>query len=96
MTVSHSRFESLIFLIFLFLKVIITMPIFFTAVDANGRGLLYSGILDCARKITKTEGLLAFYKGMGPSYFRQAPHTVLLLIFWDMLKDVQKSLQSKW
>ncbi|CAG5051154.1 unnamed protein product [Parnassius apollo] len=62
------------------------------ATDANGRGLLYSGILDCARKITKTEGLLAFYKGIGPSYLRQAPHTVLLLVFWDMLKDLQNTL----
>lgn len=65
------------------------------AVDSNGRGLLYNGIIDCAKKITKTEGLLAFYKGMGPSYLRQAPHTVLLLVFWDMLKDVQKSIESK-
>lgn len=67
----------------------------FSAVDAEGRGQLYSGIVDCARKITKTEGLLAFYKGMGPSYLRQAPHTVLLLVFWDMLKDVQKSWERK-
>ncbi|XP_014371004.2 solute carrier family 25 member 35-like [Papilio machaon] len=65
------------------------------AVDANGRGLLYSGILDCARKITKTEGLLAFYKGIGPSYLRQAPHSVLLLVFWDMLKDFEKYLGLK-
>ncbi|KAL0842417.1 hypothetical protein ABMA28_014526 [Loxostege sticticalis] len=65
------------------------------SVDAEGRGQLYSGIVDCARKITKTEGLLAFYKGMGPSYLRQAPHTVLLLVFWDMLKDVQKSWERK-
>ncbi|KAM3961270.1 solute carrier family 25 member 35-like [Aphomia sociella] len=63
------------------------------AVDSEGRGILYSGIVDCARKITKTEGLLAFYKGMGPSYLRQAPHTVLLLVFWDMLKDLQKSME---
>ncbi|CAK1545098.1 unnamed protein product [Leptosia nina] len=64
------------------------------AVDSEGRGLLYTGLVDCAKKITKTEGLLAFYKGFGPSYFRQAPHSVLLLVFWDMLKDVQKSYQS--
>lgn len=64
-------------------------------VDANGRGVLYSGIADCANKITKTEGLLAFYKGIGPSYFRQAPHTVLLLVFWDILKDLQKSTTMK-
>ncbi|XP_063530875.1 solute carrier family 25 member 35-like isoform X2 [Cydia strobilella] len=64
------------------------------AVDVNGQGLLYSGIVDCAKKITKAEGLLAFYKGMGPSYLRQAPHTVLLLVFWDMLKDFQKSFEK--
>lgn len=66
------------------------------AVDAEGRGLLYTGIVDCARKITKTEGLLAFYKGIGPSYLRQAPHTVLLLVFWDMLKDLQKAVEENW
>ncbi|XP_045490980.1 solute carrier family 25 member 35-like isoform X2 [Colias croceus] len=64
------------------------------AIDAQGRGLFYEGIWDCAQKITKTEGLLAFYKGVGPSYFRQAPHTVLLLVFWDMLKDLQKNFQT--
>lgn len=63
--------------------------------DAEGRGLLYAGIADCARKITRTEGLIAFYKGIGPSYFRQAPHSVLLLVFWDMLKDLQKSFEGK-
>ncbi|KOB72302.1 Solute carrier family 25 member 35 [Operophtera brumata] len=45
--------------------------------------------------ITKTEGLLAFYKGIGPSYLRQAPHTILLLVFWDMLKDAQKVIEQK-
>ncbi|CAG9784013.1 unnamed protein product [Diatraea saccharalis] len=65
------------------------------SVDSEGRGLLYSGIIDCAQKITKTEGLLAFYKGMAPSYLRQAPHSVFLLVFWDMLKDVQKSWEIK-
>ncbi|CAH0604955.1 unnamed protein product [Chrysodeixis includens] len=63
------------------------------AIDANGRGVLYSGIIDCAKKITQSEGLLAFYKGIGPSYLRQAPHTVLLLVFWDMLKDLQKNIE---
>lgn len=65
------------------------------AVDEKGKGLLYKGIVDCAKKIIKSEGLLAFYKGLGPSYFRQAPHSVLLLVFWDMLKDLQKTLELK-
>ncbi|XP_037295620.1 solute carrier family 25 member 35 isoform X2 [Manduca sexta] len=65
------------------------------AVDANGRGMLYNGVIDCARKITQAEGLLAFYKGIGPTYLRQAPHTVLLLVFWDILKDLRKSIELK-
>lgn len=72
-------------------EITIKWDLYFPAVDAQGRGLLYSGIVDCARKITRSEGLPAFYKGMGPSYLRQAPHTVLLLVFWDMLKDAQKA-----
>ncbi|KAI5641718.1 mitochondrial carrier protein domain-containing protein [Phthorimaea operculella] len=73
---------------------VIMTRVYNQAVDSKGRGVLYSGIADCARKIAKTEGLLAFYKGMGPSYLRQAPHTVLLLVFWDMLKDARKSLED--
>ncbi|XP_037869155.1 solute carrier family 25 member 35 isoform X1 [Bombyx mori] len=64
-------------------------------VDASGNGVLYKGIIDCAQKITKTEGIPAFYKGMGPSYLRQAPHTVLLLVFWDILKDLQKKITNE-
>ncbi|KAL4707404.1 hypothetical protein ACJJTC_008589 [Scirpophaga incertulas] len=64
-------------------------------VDAQGRGVLYSGIMDCARKITKAEGLTAFYKGMAPSYLRQAPHTVLLLVFWDILKNLQQAWETQ-
>lgn len=54
--------------------------------DKNGKGLLYKNYLDCVFKIYKTEGPLAFYKGIGPMYLRLGPHTVLCLVFWDHLR----------
>jgi len=51
-----------------------------------GKGLMYSGFLDCFLKIFKKEGLLGFYKGVGPHYFRIGPHTILSLLFWDQLR----------
>ncbi|KAI5641716.1 mitochondrial carrier protein domain-containing protein [Phthorimaea operculella] len=74
---------------------VIMTRLFNQAIDKSGAGEHYSGIMDCARKTAATEGLTAFYKGMGPLYVRQAPHTVLLLVFWDILKDVQKALEGK-
>lgn len=59
---------------------------FFLGVDASGKGLLYSGYIDCVGKIWKSEGFLGFYKGIGPSYLRLGPHTVLCLVFWDKLR----------
>lgn len=73
------------------LDVIVTR-LYNQGVDLHGKGLLYSGISDCAIKITKAEGIFALYKGLGPSFLRQAPHSVLLLVFWDILKDVQRKL----
>ncbi|KAJ8725916.1 hypothetical protein PYW08_004099 [Mythimna loreyi] len=88
-----SNIGALVKTIFLNPMDVIMTRIYNQAVDANGKGIMYDGIGDCAKKIVKAEGLLAFCKGMGPSYLRQAPHTVLLLVFWDMLKDLQKSIE---
>ncbi|KAK4876384.1 hypothetical protein RN001_012806 [Aquatica leii] len=63
--------------------------------DASGKGLLYNSYLDCVKKIWKSEGFLGFYKGIGPSYFRLGPHTVLCLVFWDELKELHKKITSK-
>lgn len=46
----------------------------------------YKGFWDCVMKISRTEGLLGFYKGWAASFLRSAPHTVLSLIFWDELR----------
>lgn len=58
------------------------------AVEASGKGVLYSGYLDCVSKIFKSEGLTAFFKGIGPMYLRLGPHTVLCLMFFDHLRSV--------
>lgn len=68
------------------------MEILSAGVDAKGRGLLYDGVLDCFYKMGKTEGFLGFYKGLGPSYLRLGPHTVLVLVFWDQLKSLKNHL----
>lgn len=60
-------------------------------VDANGKGVLYSGVSDCFRKIFKTEGLSGMYKGVVANYMRLAPHSLFCLLFWDILKDLKKN-----
>jgi solute carrier family 25 oxoglutarate transporter 11 len=35
----------------------------------------YKGMLDCFVKVAKNEGLLRFYRGFGPYFFRMAPHS---------------------
>lgn len=37
-------------------------------------------------KIYKSEGFMAFYKGLGPMYLRLGPHSVLCLVFFDQLR----------
>lgn len=53
----------------------------------TGRGRLYSGIFDCMGKIFRSEGILAFYKGLTASFIRIGPHTVLSLSFWQFFRN---------
>ncbi|CAG9815639.1 unnamed protein product [Phaedon cochleariae] len=62
--------------------------------DKYGKGKYYANYLDCVYKIYKTEGLSAFYKGLGPMYLRLGPHTVLCMVFWDKLKSFQSRFDS--
>lgn len=71
---------------------LISTRIYNQGVDAQGRGLIYKGYMDCVVKIMKTEGFFGFYKGIGPSYLRLGPHTVLCLVFWDILNGYYRSL----
>ncbi|XP_029413428.1 solute carrier family 25 member 35 isoform X2 [Nannospalax galili] len=54
--------------------------------DTQGKGLMYRGILDALLQTARTEGILGMYKGIGASYFRLGPHTILSLFFWDQLR----------
>ncbi|XP_049867583.1 solute carrier family 25 member 35-like [Pectinophora gossypiella] len=74
---------------------VVTTRLYNQPVDNLGKGVLYQGVADCARKIATTEGPLAFYKGLLPYYFRQVPQSILLLMFWDVLKDLQKTFMGK-
>lgn len=54
--------------------------------DAQGKGLMYRGLLDALLQTARTEGVFGMYKGLGASYFRLGPHTILSLFFWDQLR----------
>lgn len=60
-------------------------------VDEHGRGLYYRGWFDCFYKIWKAEGFYGFYKGFWPNYLRIAPHTTLVLLFFDELLRLKEN-----
>ncbi|MEQ2181930.1 hypothetical protein GOODEAATRI_016761 [Goodea atripinnis] len=62
-------------------------------VNHLGKGQLYNGFTDCFSKTLKKEGLTGLYKGLGASYFRLGPHTILSLFFWDELRKLHQKLR---
>ncbi|KAH8250726.1 hypothetical protein KR038_001063 [Drosophila bunnanda] len=68
---------------------VVTTRMYNQPVDANGRGLLYRGLVDCFIKILRKEGLFGMYKGFWPVYFRSAPHTTLTFILFDKLLQLR-------
>ncbi|XP_037824945.1 solute carrier family 25 member 35-like [Lucilia sericata] len=61
--------------------------------DERGR---YNGWLDCFLKICRTEGIYGLYKGFWANYLRIAPHSTLVLLFFDELLIVRdKYRESK-
>ncbi|XP_069559364.1 solute carrier family 25 member 34 isoform X1 [Brachyistius frenatus] len=65
---------------------VISTRLYNQPVDEFRRGQLYHGFSDCMLKVCQAEGLLGLYKGMGPVFLRLAPHTVLSLLFWDLMR----------
>lgn len=74
---------------------VISTRLYNQGVDSQGRGLIYSSYFDCVSKMWKTEGFGGFYKGIVPGFLRIGPHTMLSLIFWDRLKDLQRKYLNK-
>lgn len=48
----------------------------------------YSGVVDCATKMVKHEGPMAFWKGYTPAMIKLAPHTVISLAILDNLSQM--------
>lgn len=66
---------------------VISTRLYNQPVDEFRRGRLYHGFSDCMVKVCQAEGLRGFYKGMGPVFLRLAPHTMLSMLFWDLLRQ---------
>ncbi|XP_068171991.1 solute carrier family 25 member 34 [Antennarius striatus] len=66
---------------------VISTRLYNQPVDKSHRGCLYQGFSDCMLKVCRAEGLLGLYKGMGPVFLRLAPHTVLSMLFWDLMRQ---------
>lgn len=57
--------------------------------DEFGKGTYYRGYVDCFWKVLKAEGIHGLYKGFWPTYFRIAPHSTLVLLFYDEMKRLR-------
>eukprot|EP01134_Creolimax_fragrantissima_P004260 CFRG4260T1 len=52
----------------------------------GGRPLYYTGVLDCAIKAVKAEGIQVLYKGASANYARMVPYTILCFCFFEQYK----------
>ncbi|TRZ04363.1 hypothetical protein DNTS_029579 [Danionella cerebrum] len=52
---------------------------------------LYNQPVDNLGKTLKKEGMTGLYKGLGASYFRIGPHTIISLLFWNELRNLYQS-----
>jgi len=52
--------------------------------------LPYSGLIDCALKTAKNEGITGFWAGLPTYIFRIAPHVMITLVASEYLKKIFK------
>jgi hypothetical protein len=45
----------------------------------------FTGLVDCASKMIKAEGVLSLWKGAGPAWIKLTPHTVISFIVLEKL-----------
>ena len=43
----------------------------------------FKGVVDCAKKLVKAEGVASLWKGYTPAVIKLAPHTVISFIILD-------------
>ena len=54
------------------------------AVDTNHRqAIKYTGMVDCAKKIYRNEGMTAFYKGLTPNLLKVFPSSGLFFLAYE-------------
>ncbi len=58
--------------------------------DANGKGTIYSGIVDCFRKSIKSEGVRGLYRGLPAQLIGVAPEKAIKLATNDLLRGLFK------
>lgn len=75
---------------------VISTRLYNQGVNAKGKGIYYSGVIDCFFKTLKSEGFRGFYKGFWPHYIRIGPHSALVLLFFDELKLLKGQLINSW
>ncbi|EDW12156.1 mitochondrial uncoupling protein 4C [Drosophila mojavensis] len=56
-------------------------------VAPSGKGVHYSGTIDCFKKLVQKEGAFAMYKGFFPYWMRIGPWT---LIFWTTFEQIRR------
>jgi len=54
----------------------------------TGRGLQYSGVMDCARQVVAGEGLRGLFKGWLPNFLRIGPHSMVTFMVFEELRKV--------
>eukprot|EP01124_Arcella_intermedia_P028210 TRINITY_DN567_c0_g1_i1.p1 TRINITY_DN567_c0_g1~~TRINITY_DN567_c0_g1_i1.p1 ORF type:complete len:265 (-),score=48.46 TRINITY_DN567_c0_g1_i1:497-1291(-) len=59
-----------------------------------GGTVSYSSLTDAIWKISKTEGIMGFYKGWVPYYARVAPHVLSLFIFFEQTNNLLDHLHK--
>ena len=50
----------------------------------------YNGIIDCAKKVVKSEGLIGLYRGLPAAYMKTFPSLAIQLYMIDTLSDIHK------
>lgn len=57
----------------------------------SGRGIMYSGPIDCLFKTVKSEGVRGLFKGFFAHYGRIGPHTILCFVFLEQFRRISKA-----
>ncbi|KNC87458.1 hypothetical protein SARC_00440 [Sphaeroforma arctica JP610] len=58
----------------------------------NGKPAYYKGVVDCAVKSVKSEGIFVLFKGASANYARMCPYNLLCFVFFEQYKKLGTKL----